>query len=760
MQRSHGRWAGVVGLVALVLTAVASIVGQLPPPARGGDASAADFSAGRAMAHVQAVAAAPRPPGSAAHAQAREYLLAQLRAWGWRVEVQQAVGATDTGVPGTQPLAAVANVVATVPGTAPTGTVLLAAHYDTVAGAPGAADDGIGVGTLLETARALRAAGVPPRNDLMILLTDGEENGLLGAEAFVRERAAGLGTTVVLNHEARGTTGTPSTFRTTSPNSTLLAVLSRAPGASADSGSEAVFETLSNDSDFTVFSSGGLYGYDTAIVGHGAYYHSPLDDPVHLSVGSLQQMGETSLAAARELAGLDLATLRNSGSDVVITLPWGLVRHPAAIELPLALGTLVLAGVVVALERRRRTATLPRAALSVVLALGVLVAAGLAGSIAWQVALLLDPGQASAVVGEPYRPVPYQVAMLLAGLGVVLVGALLRRPLGTAALAAGALVALASLGVLLALALPGTAVALVWPTFFAALGSIVAALLPGRTVRGVAVAASLVPAAVVLGPTVWIGFEVGLGLGGAACVVVLAAFLLLALPMIESAGPASTRAQGVVAVGVLLLAVASTAVGLQVNREGTTDPRQESVLYSLDTDTGVAYWISPVPPRSEWSRRLVDRPPAALDDAVPWADRPLAHGAAPAVSLAAPQVVVLDDVDRDGVRVLRLRVSSSRGAPSVGLWVDAASATVRRATVAGRDVLGHGTNGRWDFGFLFHAAPAAGVDVTLELEPRAASVGLRVADRSDDLSAAPDPAPPDRRVLVNPQVVVTRRVEV
>ena len=58
MQRSHGRWAGVVGLVALVLTAVASIVGQLPPPARGGDASAADFSAGRAMAHVQAVAAA------------------------------------------------------------------------------------------------------------------------------------------------------------------------------------------------------------------------------------------------------------------------------------------------------------------------------------------------------------------------------------------------------------------------------------------------------------------------------------------------------------------------------------------------------------------------------------------------------------------------------------------------------------------------------------------------------------------------------
>ena len=83
MQRSHGRWAGVVGLVALVVIAVASIVGQFPPPTRGEDASAADFSAGRALAHVEALAAAPRPPGSVAHAQAREYLLAQLRSWGW-----------------------------------------------------------------------------------------------------------------------------------------------------------------------------------------------------------------------------------------------------------------------------------------------------------------------------------------------------------------------------------------------------------------------------------------------------------------------------------------------------------------------------------------------------------------------------------------------------------------------------------------------------------------------------------------------------
>jgi Zn-dependent M28 family amino/carboxypeptidase len=122
--------------------------------------------------------------------------------------VQESIGTFDFGVHGTQSIAAVANLSATKPGTASTGTVLLIAHYDTVAGSPGAGDDGIGVGVLLETARALSTAGAS-RNDVMILLTDAEEHGLHGEAAFVRERAKELGTAVVLNHEAPGDSGLP-----------------------------------------------------------------------------------------------------------------------------------------------------------------------------------------------------------------------------------------------------------------------------------------------------------------------------------------------------------------------------------------------------------------------------------------------------------------------------------------------------------------------------------------------------------------------
>ena len=213
-------------------------------------------------------------------------------------------------------MAAVANVIATKPGTASTGTVLLTAHYDTVVGSPGAGDDGIGVGVLLETARALSTAGAT-RNTVMILLTDAEEVGLLGAEAFVRERAKELGTAVVLNHEARGAGGAPMTFRMSSPNGELLDVLGRSAGRLRRLGSEATFEALPNDTDFTPFEQGGLYGYDTAIMADGAYYHSPLDDPAHLSAASLQQMGDTTLALTRELAGMDLGAIAGGGEEIV-----------------------------------------------------------------------------------------------------------------------------------------------------------------------------------------------------------------------------------------------------------------------------------------------------------------------------------------------------------------------------------------------------------------------------------------------------------
>ena len=768
----HGRrpwWTGAAALAALVLVAIASTLSMAPTAPLGADAPADVFSAARAMTHIETIAEDPRPIGSAEHAEARAYLLQQLASLGWRTEVQESVGMFDFGNDGTQKMAAVANVIATKAGSQATGTVLLTAHYDTVAGSPGAADDGIGVGVLLETARALNTAGAL-RNDVVILLTDAEEDGLHGAEAFVRERAEGLGPTVVLNHEARGASGAPITFRMSSPNGELLDVLSQASGASADSSAEAVAATLPNNTDFTPFVQAGLQGYDTGILADGAYYHSPLDDPAHLSAASLQQMGETTLKLTRELAGRDLAAVAEGDEEIVTTFPWGLFRYPQGLEVPLAVGTLFLTAVLVWLLRRRGVLTLPRVALSALASVVFLVAAGAAGYAVWRLALLIDPGQASAENGEPYVSVLYRLAMLLAGLGVVLgLYAIVRPRLRAAALATGMLAVLGLVGVLLALTLPGVSGSLiVQPSLVVAGGAVLAALLlPRRTVAAsIAYLLALAVAAMMLGPAVWTGFDIGLGTGGPAGAAQLALFVLLALPLIEFAWPyrpglprRRLRAAAVPAV-LLLLAVVLTAGGLLANREGATDARQEMLVYSVDADTGHAYWASGRAPVSGWSRSLLSEPAAPLDEAFAWSGGwPLWHGPAPAANLPAPDVTVVRDHIENRQRKLTLRLESQRDAPTLGLWIDGDSATIRSATVAGRAVPTDRPLGKWSFGFRYFGAPADGVEVQLDLDQRTDDVVLRVADSTDDLSAVPGfSPPPNGRVLVKPEVVVTREL--
>ena len=65
--------------------------------------------------------------------------------------------------------------------------VLLGAHLDSVAASPGATDNATGSAAMMEAMRILKAVGVQPRRTIRIALWGGEEQGLLGARAYVRE---------------------------------------------------------------------------------------------------------------------------------------------------------------------------------------------------------------------------------------------------------------------------------------------------------------------------------------------------------------------------------------------------------------------------------------------------------------------------------------------------------------------------------------------------------------------------------------------
>jgi carboxypeptidase Q len=82
------------------------------------------------------------------------------------------------------------NVIAELPGTDPVlkdEVVLLGAHFDSVAASPGATDNATGSGAMMEAMRILTTIGVKPRRTIRIALWGGEEEGLLGSRAYVRE---------------------------------------------------------------------------------------------------------------------------------------------------------------------------------------------------------------------------------------------------------------------------------------------------------------------------------------------------------------------------------------------------------------------------------------------------------------------------------------------------------------------------------------------------------------------------------------------
>jgi hypothetical protein len=80
------------------------------------------------------------------------------------------------------------NVIAEIPGTDKADeVVMLGGHLDSWHAATGATDNAIGCAVMMEAARILAATGAQPRRTIRVALWSGEEQGLLGSQAYVRE---------------------------------------------------------------------------------------------------------------------------------------------------------------------------------------------------------------------------------------------------------------------------------------------------------------------------------------------------------------------------------------------------------------------------------------------------------------------------------------------------------------------------------------------------------------------------------------------
>ncbi|MCY1137725.1 M28 family peptidase [Actinoplanes sp. Pm04-4] len=738
--------AAALAVVVLILAGLAGLWAIRPPSARPASAPATEFSAERAFGQVQAIATRPHPVGSPANDEVREHLLTTLRGLGLTPEVQDTVSIEGAGLSasaGGASLARVRNVIATIPGTGSTGRIFLVAHYDSVQVGPGGNDDAAGTSAVLETARALLASP-RLRNDVVLVLTDGEEACLCGAKAFVDQHPLARDGGVVLNLEARGSSGPAIMFETSAGNSKLVAAYSHAVKPVGTSFAVEIYRIMSNDTDFTPFRKSGFAGLNAAYIDGAAVYHGPTDLPSAMDRGSLQHHGDNTLAVVRELGGRDIAELKVTGGEdaTYFPAPGFLVRYPGSLVWPIAVLALLAVAALAWVARRRRLTGGRRLLKAGVLTLVPIVLAPVLAQALWFLITLIRPEYAAMPI-DPYRPGFYRAAVVVLTAAVVIGWfALLRRRLGPAALAIAGLGWLAVLGVVLAAVVPGGSYLAALPALAGALAGLVAVVTRGWlpvlavTLGGAVATVILLPTVVMLFPAL----GMGLGAAGAFLTVLLG---LALLPVIDLIHPVAGGQRGVEALrsrrrgalptlAALVAVLVLAAAGLATDRFTNDRPALTQLMYAMDAGDGTARWISDESAVQQWTGQFVSGDRHRIDDTMPaFGPEEVRTGEAPAADLPAPQLTVESDTRSGDTRTMTLRLRPQRAARLVTLHVPG-DVKVGSATVEGRPVPVHSPN----FGFAFHAPPADGIEVELTLQA-AGPVKFRAMDASDGLSEVP-----------------------
>ncbi len=633
------RFLPVVALALLLACwALVSIRVSAPAP-KPYDAPLNEFSAERAYESLRSVLPTntPHPTGSTEQRRVRARIEARLRELDYAVRVQRTPVCSRYGV-----CALVENVLAER-NPAPGPRVLLAAHYDSVPAGPGGSDDGVGVATLLEVARALRHRTT--RLPTLLLFTDGEEAGLLGAEAFVRDELPKVEIAAVVNVEARGTSGAALLFETSGPNVWLVAAFARAsPRPVTSSLFPAVYQRLPNDTDLSVFARAGIPGVNFANIGGIAHYHTPQDDLDRLSLRTLQHHGDAALGLA---AGLERADPLAGSSLFFDVLGLFVVQLPLRYSPWLYAIASLLWSAVLALAFRRgvRVTRFLRGfgSLPLLVVLATVASLGL-GS------LLRAAGTLGT--GWPAHPEPFFLAT-------------------------------GSCLLLLSLALPSQVDSgedelwLATWTFFGLVGWGVGVLLPeasflfllpwsvaaaaGLCSRGaIAVLAPAVAGAILWLPVLMLSYDaLGLAIPGlfAACAALGLAGFLPAL------GPLSARPRRFLVRLTTTSALGCAVIGCIVPPFSVESPQRLSIAYHLDADSGRARLVvdassGPVPESvldaAVFSEKIVDPSPTFVG----W--RPEAREAeAAAEALPAPEIIQ--------VAPGRVRIRSRRGAHTLSL---------------------------------------------------------------------------------------------
>ncbi len=730
-----------------------------PPEPLPATAAPAEFSAQRAFQHVEVLGREVHPIGSSAQASVREYIVRQQEELGLVPEIQEATVVDPQALlPGRSAVAAnVQNVIARLPGTDGRKAVLLVAHYDSTATAPGASDDSSGVAALLETARALQV-NARLKNDVILLFADGEEVGLVGARAFVEQHPWAKDVRLALNFDTGGDTGIVYTYETSPGNAGLIAEYAKAvPYPMASSMMYEVYRTMPNNSDFTVFKRAGISGLNFAHIGGKFRYHTMTDIPSNLDLRSLQHQGSYMLSLAQHFGNLDLENIRRDADLIYFgVLNLGMVYYPEAWAMPLGiLAALLFVGLVVVGWRRGRVTVrgVLLGALGFIFA--VVATAGVVW-VLWQAILKVYPKYAAVV--DTHNGWLYWLASL--ALAVTLFAALynlLCRYVRVDNLVLGASLCWLVPTLVLSQRMPGISYWFDWPLLFALVGVGLTWLLPEPPSapwrRAELLAASALPALLFCAPMIY-GFYIALGTD-LILVPVLVLLLLegLLVPHLALIAHPLSWALPAVAGSVF---VAAVIAGSLTATPDAANPQSDSLSYALNADTHQALWISEDDEPDAWTAQFLgtDFKRMPLPEIKPDLSKVYLTAAAPVLDVRGSQVQLVSHDSIGDRHAYHLHVSTPDGVSYVAGSISSTS-PIAAITLAGTPIPDPApvTSTRlpwYEQRFQYWVPPAEGFDVTVEVA-QPGSITVSVSDHRLGLPQVPGftyrPRPVDRMPL-------------
>lgn len=364
----------------------------------------AAYSQDRALSHLDMIAEKPHYLGSENHLQVRDYLVAELEKLGLEVEVTRRLALSTKRLSSGY----VHNIISRIKGERATEShtlsaeskhkaLLLMSHYDSGAHSSfGAADAGSGVVTILETIRAFLAANQTHRNDIVIMFTDGEEEGLFGAEAFVAKHPWAKDIGLVLNFEARGSGG-PSymLLETNGGNQNLIDAFANA-GVEYPLGNSlmySIYKMLPNDTDLTVFrEQANINGFNFAFIDDHYDYHTEQDKTERLDLESLNHQASYLDAMLGYFKDADLTSLDSDADNVFFNFAnLTVVHYPFTWVWPLFIFAVLAWTAITTILAKRSARSLSSFAYSALPAVFSVLFAVLLGYFGWQVLIWAFP---------------------------------------------------------------------------------------------------------------------------------------------------------------------------------------------------------------------------------------------------------------------------------------------------------------------------------------------------------------------------------